>query len=277
VNEITIEPLPYDAFDDLITQPPPAEVDTTSGPVLMRATAGFLLAAILPYEGDLSAYRRACIEYVFDANGVIRGSGISNRAQVFGYVGRNPLLGRYGCSVTSGARRHPEAHATLCAAGETLADMMRRHLPEVVPQQEIEMQKVHADWTLPGGFWTSGVLNETSELPYHYDRNNLDGWSAMVTIRRHTRGGHLHVPALDTAFRLRDGDVLFFNGRRLLHGVTPIQKLRDDAYRYTSVYYPVKKLTRCLPCDEEIAAARRRSTEAETNRRARHAAANDND
>jgi hypothetical protein len=110
---------------------------------------------------------------------------------------------------------------------------------------------------------TSGVINKTSTLPYHYDGNNFDMWSAMPIIRRGTRGGYLSVPEYDITIECRDGWVVFFPGFRLLHGVTPIAHVAKDAYRFTVVYYCLRGMKDCFTYAVEQAEARKRRTERE--------------
>ena len=42
--------------------------------------------------------------------------------------------------------------------------------------------------------------------------------------------------------------------------MTPMAKRMADGYRISAVYYPVKNMARCLPPDEERAAAQARRT-----------------
>lgn len=112
--------------------------------------------------------------------------------------------------------------------------------------------------------WTSGVLNRTSGLAYHTDRNNFPGtWSAMVCVRRGIRGGHLRLPAYDLVVPCSDGQVVYFPGSTILHGVTPFTRAGDDAYRFTAVYYAVSGMRHCLPATVELLRARAARTDRE--------------
>lgn len=232
------------------------------GPTIGRTEDGRAVFALLPYEGDLSAFRNAVLNYPCDTT-TRRAAGIRNQSRVFGFISRSPVLRRAACSHCNGAIEHPEAHAGIVGAAKHLAEMLNRHLPEIASEQLDQLSSVLPEWKMPGGMWTSGVVNKTSNLAYHYDRNNFDAWSAMPVVRRHTRGGHLHIPRMDAVLKLNDGDVLFFNGQEWVHGVTPITLLRDDAYRYSCVFYPVKKMKQCLPWEEELAHAKQWRTDNE--------------
>lgn len=242
------------ASEALIRQPAGDLEPTHGGEFVAYDEAGNPLLALMRYRGDLGAYREAIRAYPITTN--VRAAGIRNKANVFGYVSRNPIMKRAACVECAGARTHPKEHRGIIDAASVLAEMMREVVPDVHRQQLETLEAVKPEWKLPGGLWTSGVLNKTSALGYHYDRNNFDAWSAMPVIRRHTRGGNLHIPRLDVVLKLDDGDVLFFNGQAWVHGVTPIKLLRDDAYRFSAVYYPVRKMKQCLAWEEELEHAR---------------------
>lgn len=251
----------------------PVDVDPSiradDGPVIIEV-AGEEEIVVARYPAHaLPSLRRALLDVPKGA-GVRRAAGIRTRSQTFGFLARNPLLQRNTCKVSPISVEHPASHATVCAAAETLADLFESVLPERVDMGRAAVAGVHPDWVLPGGLWTSGVINETSQFPYHRDRNNFDAWSAMPVIRRQMRGGHLHFPELTVdghplAVECADGDVLFFNGQRWMHGVTPMapKPRARNPYRISAVYYPVKAMASCLPLEEEIRRSGTRRTELE--------------
>jgi hypothetical protein len=194
-----------------------------------------------------------------------RSSGFRNKASSFGYETRSAVFKREGCRSCRVSGQAPEAHAVIAGA----ATILHRHLAEVLPQRAAKDMEaaslVLPDWRIDTRApWTSGVVNWLSPLPYHYDRNNLDAWSAMPVIRRGVRGGHLHVPEYGLTLACRDGDVVYFAGYDLMHGVTPLRRVEDDGYRVSAVYYAMRGLRHCLPAVEELGYARRRRTERET-------------
>jgi hypothetical protein len=170
---------------------------------------------------------------------------------------------------------HPAVHEAIASTSDVLAGMLTALLPDRAERDRaVATDAILPEWFM-GGWWTSGVVNRTSPLPYHLDSNNLDVWSAMVVVRRGTRGGHLHVPEYDLTLPCADGDVMFFPGYRLLHGVTPIRKLGNargenrDAYRISAVYYTVSAMQHCGPFDESFADGRRTRSEREETMHAR--------
>jgi uncharacterized protein YodC (DUF2158 family) len=76
-------------------------------------------------------------------------------------------------------------------------------------------------------------------------------------------GGYLHVPEYGIVFRVDDGDVTWFCGRDLVHGVTPMTTRKKGGYRYTVVYYALAGMKDCRTYAEETAAGAQRRTERE--------------
>lgn len=236
-------------------------------PVVLATDEGAVLMQMRLDERTIAQLRQALM--AFPLHHVVRGAGIRNRAQVFGYLARSAMMQRYACRASVAASAAPKAHAFLCDLAAELASMLRQVLPERWEANHVAALAVLPDWRLPGGLWTSGVVNRSSTLPYHRDRNNLtDAWSAMPVIRRGVRGGHLHLPELmvdgePVVLPCRDGDVVFFNGQRYMHGVTPMKYAMKDGYRYSAVYYPVAKMRSCLAAEVELARAQRERTASE--------------
>lgn len=247
----------------------PADTDRDWSPNLRADTlvvdadtgAPVLLVARWPGTADeLAAFRRAILGYPMHST--LRAAGIRNKSRQFGYLARQPILKRMACSLCAGALEAPEEHDTIVNAAAMLHAAMADTLPELAAEhRRIADAEVLPDWRLPGSPWTSGVINLSSPLQYHYDTNNLTPiWSAMPVVRRHARGGHLHIPEYDAIAECRDGDVLWFAGWQLVHGVTPITLTSGAGYRYSCVYYAVNNMRHCLPAGDELARAQRART-----------------
>ena len=203
----------------------------------------------------LARLRWAALEYKMTTT--LRATGTRNRSAVFGFASRNAVLRREGCRECGGSIDSPGPHSVLTDAAHVFSEMLQEFYPERSASDRLIVDsQVLPEWHMAGSQWTSGVLNETSQLPYHYDANNLPTWNAMVVIRRGTRGGHFSVPEYGVVLDCQDGDVVFMPAYKTLHGVTPIRKVDDDGYRYTAVYYSVARMRECLHPDEEMAQAR---------------------
>ena len=245
-----------EAADALIREGAPAGEwePNVSGPAVITFE-GRTVAAVSRYQGDMAATRAAFRAYPMTT--VKRAIGIRNRSAVFGYVDRKVHMKREGCRQCSGAAENPRAHRAIMEAGKAVWAGLEQLVPDqAAADMGLAAAAIRADWRIEGTPWTSGVLNETSPLPYHYDRNNLATWSAQIVARRHTDGGHLHLPELGLVVGCRDGDVVHFPGWHWVHGVTPIHKRRPDAYRYTAVFYTVAGMAGCADPADELRRAR---------------------
>lgn len=237
--------------------PEPTTEPNVVAPAVVVDVAGepLLLAARLD-DDALRRFRQGALDYPMRSTA--RAVGIRNRSRVFGFGARAVVMKRNGCHLCAGALDAPAAHERLVSAAESLRDIFRKILPEEAARDENRTRlAVLPEWRIGDTQWTSGVLNRTSPLPYHYDRNNLEPvWSAMIVARRGVRGGYLHVPELGLVVECRDGDVVFFPGWKYVHGVTPLRRTARDGYRLTAVYYAVAGMAECLPPEEEMARAR---------------------
>jgi hypothetical protein len=217
----------------------------------------------MPMEDDMVAPLRQAVRGVkYSSSGVTRQQlGIENHSRTFGMAPRKPFQTREACRPTSLSYEQPEIHDVLVTTADRLSKMMRQIAPEVYEADKVETGAVADEWRISeDSLWTSGVINKTSTLPYHYDGNNFDMWSAMPIIRRGTRGGALNIYEYGVTIDCRDGWVVFFPGYRLLHGVTPIAHVAKDAYRYTVVYYCLRGMKDCFTYAVEQAEARKKRT-----------------
>lgn len=237
---------------------PPSGLITPDTVVVDDDTGAPLLFTVA-YPGALGMFRRAA--QLMPMSTTYRAAGLRNESQVFGYVGRRAVLQREGCRLAASADQAPDAHAVLVdAAGLLAAQFTALHPVQAAADRALVTGAVLTDWLMPGSWWTSGVLNRTSALAYHTDRNNFATWSAMVVCRAGVDGGHLHLPELGITVACTDGAVIYFPGHRLLHGVTPFTRSRLDGYRFTAVYYSVSGMRHCAPSEAELDLARRART-----------------
>ena len=211
----------------------------------------------LPY--DLVSYRRAVRGIQFSS--ILRGSGTRNSSRTFGMAARNVILRREGCRPASIHRDQPEECSVLLEVARVLGDHLKAIAPSIHERDREIVSVVHEDWRIvPGSLWTSGNVNLSSALPYHRDRANFETWSGMPVLRRGMRGGRLDVPEYGVTLPCRDGWVVYFNGNKLVHGVTPMKPLDEDAYRYSVVHYALRGMKDCHSAAlEQVEAAKRRT------------------
>lgn len=245
-----------EAEELLKTGAPELEPNVSSNTIVFDQDSGEPLVLVKSFEGVLRQMRQAFM--AFPKSTVLRAAGTRNVASTFGYLSRSVVMQRYACRECFAAAESPAAHAVVVAAAAQLYESWRDE-PETARVAEEAWSLVHgevrSEWIMPGSPWTSGVLNTTSVLPYHYDRNNFEAWSAMIVARRGMRGGHLHIPQLGVVLDCRDGDVVYFPGWRFVHGVTPMRAIEKDAYRYSAVYYPISKMRHAQPSGSMVRVA----------------------
>jgi hypothetical protein len=216
--------------------------------------------------GDLTAVvRKAILKMNIKGAGTVRqNTGLRNVSRTFGMAPRKPYQRRESCRATALAHDFPEEHAVLVALSDHLGAMMQEQLPELWESGLKDVEEVAMEWRMTDKvYWTSGVINRSSALPYHRDGFNFDAWSAMPVIRMGTRGGYLSIPEYDMTVACRDGYALFFAGYRVVHGVTPIVSLSEDAYRYSAVYYALRGMKDCFTFAIESAEGGKRRTDRE--------------
>lgn len=242
---------------------PEREPDLRHATVAADADTGQPVFAYLPL-GDVAALRRAVLRMPFTGE-TLRADGTSNVSRTFGYRPRRPHLGREGCGHTRLWAEAPDEHSVVLAWAEHLQTM----LAEVFPEQHradratIAGSGVLPEWRLGETTWTSGVINKSSALPYHRDAFNFRVWTAMPVLRRHMRGGYLHIPEYDVTVESRDGWAVFFPGWELVHGVTPMRPIKPGGYRYSVVYYALRGMKSCFEHAVETEYALRARTERE--------------
>lgn len=217
--------------------------------------------AYLPV-GPVTELRRAVLGFTYGETLRVE-RGIRNVSRTFGYAPRRPVHGREGCRSARLWAESPEGHAVLVAFAHRLQDMLTEMFPQVTEHDRDVMGAVADEWKLGETTWTSGVVNKSSSLPYHRDAFNFECWTAMPVLRRHMRGGYLHIPEYDVTIASRDGWAVFFPGYDLVHGVTPMRPVRPDGYRYSVVYYALRGMKNCFEHAVETAYALRKRTERE--------------
>lgn len=212
--------------------------------------------------------RRAMLSVPCDG-GVRRHHNYSSRSRTFGYSPRRPVMGRESCGLAAITTEQPDVARLLEVYADQFSSVMAAELPEVVEEGRKVLGDVLPEWRMGHAkLWTSGVINDTAQLPYHRDGFNFPTWSAMPVLRRGTRGGYLHLPEYGVVVPCGDSTVSYFQGFRWVHGVTPIiyvgkKTNREAGYRISVVYYALSGMKNCREAAEETAYGRQRRTERE--------------
>lgn len=240
----------------------PDRKPNVQGPTVVRdADTGGLVAAYLPIT-DVARLRRSLPEMHF--GGVQRSSNYRSKSQTFGFAPRRPVRRREACAATSTSLKLPHVQRELDLVADQCARLLETVDPEIVADSRAEVADVLPEWKIgESDLWTSGVVNDTAQLPYHRDNFNYPVWSAMPVLRRGVRGGHLHIPEYDLVVPCQDSYAVFFKGKDLVHGVTPITKKVPDGYRFSIVYYALRGMKDCYTHAVETAYGQRKRTERE--------------
>lgn len=242
---------------------PELEPNVTKPVVVADADTGEPAFAYLPV-GDVGPLRRTVLDIPYTTL-TTRAAGWQNVSRTFGYAPRRPVYGREGCEDTRLWTERPNGHSILLAYGERVRAQLSDVFPDIAARDRATMASsgVREEWRLGETNWTSGVVNRSSSLPYHRDGFNFPVWTAMPVLRRHMKGGYLHIPEYDAIVASRDGWAVFFPGYELVHGVTPMTPTREGGYRYSVVYYALKGMKDCFTHAVEQDYALKKRTERE--------------
>lgn len=252
-------------------------------PELTEGTTLITSPTILSCEGEpVAAYlplaeagrlRRAALA-IDCSGGVQRNTNYRSRSRTFGYAVARVVTRRESCSLTALGRDQPEVERVLEDYADQFSTMLKEIDPDIVTQDQATLGDILPEWRLgEAKLWTSGVVNDTAALPYHRDGFNFSTWSAMPVVRRGVRGGYLHLPEFGVALACADSTVALFPGKRWVHGVTPITRVRaGDGYRISIVYYALRGMKDCRTAAEETRRAQTKRTEREAEMARRMAA-----
>lgn len=251
--------------DVMVGDTVPWREPTFTGPtVALDADTGELVAAHLPIS-TAAALRRAVID--LDYTRFSRAKHYASKSRTFGYSPRRPVFKREACQPTDTDLNHPDAKAALHATADECAAILESIAPQEVARDRQSTSVIRDEWRMgESRLWTSGIINDTSQLPYHRDGYNFPAYSAMPVLRRGMEGGHLHLPEYDMVIPCQDSYSAFFKGYQLVHGVTPFKQrkgARGKGYRYSVVFYTLQGMKDCHTAAEETRYGRRKRTERE--------------
>jgi len=198
-----------------------------------------------------------------------RTSGLKTHSRIIGFEPRKPTRKKDYCAAVSLRREDPARHDIVMAAGAIAAKCYEQYNPTLfATHQAMTTDNVPDDYHIKGMPYTSGIINRNNALMYHFDSGNYKGvWSGMFMFKDGVAEGYLSMPEYNIGFNLADKSLIMFDGQGILHGVTPITKMNEQATRHTVVYYSLAKMWQCEPIGAEISRARNARTMTEKNRR----------
>lgn len=194
-----------------------------------------------------------------------RSRGLVSTSRIFGYTPRNEIRQDY-CSSTSLSKENPREHNIVASLALKLEEFYKKYNPEGYAKHlGMTEEAVKKNWRIGGNsLFTSGIINKNNPLKYHFDTGNFSNvYSMMIVFKGGVEGGYLALPEYDLKFQLPDNSLFMFDGQGILHGVTPIKYTSPVGYRFSCVYYTLKRMWQCLEIGEEINRIRKQKTSRE--------------
>lgn len=226
---------------------------------------GIVKVVYLELDMDSSDIQAALNRINFSTH--YRTSGLKTTSEIVGYQPRNTLRRDY-CGITSLATKQRQEHDVIVSYAEKATQHYQQHSPDFYSKHEKEMVgKIRPEYRMKGSVFTSGIVNKNNPLKYHFDTGNFNEvWSAMFVFKHRVGGGYLALPEYGLGIELKNNSLFMFDGQGLLHGVTPIKKLGHEAYRYSIVFYSLKRMWQCQTITDELIRIRKLKTKREKNR-----------
>jgi len=188
---------------------------------------------------------------------------MASRSVVFGYSPRVPLRRNY-CSTCALSRENPEANERLCKWALISDKFVKENAPDFYAWHRGIAEQVKPDWRIHDTIFTSGYVNNTCALTYHIDASEFAGtWNVVTVIKRGARGGLTVLPEYRVALDFKGPTMYAFSAPDLVHGVTEIEQVDEDGYRFSVIFYTMEQMAKCGTREEELERIREWSTNAE--------------
>ena len=233
-------------------------VEVSGLPILMRADAD---DRALPYLDDLLHRvdsQKWGMSSIYRAN-----YGLSYMGCSFGAVGKDHLRRRLSVRMTSFTRDNPDFYNTLRILTEIGWEMLQEKCEDFYDAVDTAPKSLDI-WRIGDTPYTSGVVNVDSILPYHKDHGNVKSTGSLMWVsRRKVKGGHLHIPELNSIVNCDHGALLVFYGEEFWHGVTSVKgQSSPGARRVSMVTYSKRAVLEGETPEREAEKAMERGTRA---------------
>jgi len=175
-----------------------------------------------------------------------RSSGVEQFSCIIGSIPPKPHMRRPYPAISS-VHGHKSAK-TFIKAMIMLGKESEQIIKDILPAQYEEQMQIFSEmddkWKL-GNMFTSSISNYNISAPFHRDTGNLKNTvNVIITKRKNSTGGNLHIPDYNATVDQCDGSMLVYPAWRNVHGVTPINATHDGGYRNSLVFYPLKAFMR---------------------------------
>jgi len=232
---------------------------------LMDKDTGKLIGVYIVMPKISSKLLKSLLTIKYDTNK--RLAGLITRSRIFGYKPREKIRNDF-CTSSMLAKDNPQEHAIICNFAKEITKFYKKHCGEIYQEHaDLTRDKLLPEWTIGDTPFSSGIVNKNNALHYHFDSGNFkDVYSNMVAFKSNTTGGYLSIPEYDIALEIANNSLVLFDGQKILHGVTPIKLLSENAYRFSIVYYSLQQMWKCEPLKKELARIKDVRTELENKR-----------
>jgi len=171
-----------------------------------------------------------------------RSSGVEQFSCIIGSIPPKPHMRRPYPAISS-VHGHKSAK-TFIKAMIMLGKESEQIIKDILPAQYEEQMQIFSEmddkWKL-GNMFTSSISNYNISAPFHRDTGNIKNTvNVIITKRKNSTGGNLHIPDYNATIDQCDGSMLVYPAWRNVHGVTPIHSTQKGGYRNSLVFYPLK-------------------------------------
>lgn len=238
----------------------PAEVKhgpvKINSPTIIKNKMGDVLLVYGHLTGDYQELMKELkkIKYNFTSRITTAKTGVPKKysERQFGY-----RLSRYAFRLNSAGackfnQENAKTYSRLCKLGFDLQENYKKYSPDAFDRHLNISEKMHSEWKIPGTLFNQGIINDNAQLDYHYDKDNVENvMSCMAVFKQFCDGGALVVPALKCLFEFQNNSYLIFDGQKILHGVTKLQRAKNG-WRRSVVFYSFAKFQNAGTFQEEI-------------------------
>jgi len=179
--------------------------------------------------------------------------GVPQLSTVYGVMPRLPIREDY-CRFSKKIKEEPKNAELAYKANELLSNYYKENFPERFFQAIEEVRStILKEYRVVDTPWVNVNVNLNQVIKYHCDKGNSpQDFSNVVIVKDGVQGGHLACPTLGLTFAQDDGYMIFFDGGKILHGVTPCAFLSEKSFRCSLVFYTLSKVKHCYPYEEEL-------------------------
>ena len=170
---------------------------------------------------------------------------VQQYSTIIGSVQPRPHMGRPEPRISS-VHQNPSARmfvkAMIMLAGECLK-IIRRETPDLYETHVGSVCKsVPEKWRF-ADYFSSSISNYNIAANYHRDAGNIIGsLNVICTKKWMAKGGNLIIPDYNAVIEQSDNSLIVYPAWRNMHGVSPIEPLKEDGYRNSFVFYSLKSL-----------------------------------